>query len=317
MARKKGFNGPAKMAEVLKRNPGVRLTSKQIARKIFEQYPTDCDAKRERSDVITSDEELIGQISAELGSFWRRVVDDNKFVQFVETRPRQFYYELNAAPKSPETIPEDREVEGSLQSKPKFTEQDLYPILGEILFNELRSYSMRIDEKSGSNRNGARGNHWLFPDVVGMIPLSEKWNKEVSVLADTLATERVQLISVEVKKEITRSDVREYFFQTVSNSAWANYAYLAAVDLKGSANEELTLLCSSYGVGFIVIDTDDVSNSQIKIPAQLKPALDVNALNRLADENRDAREYIENVSTFIKTGRLKNSDWDLFPDLER
>lgn len=316
MSRGKSFDGQGKMIAVLKLNAGVRLTSKQIAKKVFELFPEDCEAKRNRSNVVSTDDELIGQIAAEFGVFWRKVVDENPNIQFIETRPREFYYDQNELSATDGLIPEQKELDGQQALRASLTEHDLYPMLGEILFTELRCFSMRIDEKASSNQNGAKGNRWLFPDVVGMIPLSSNWNKEVSVLADTLATDRIQLVSIEVKKDITRSDIREYFFQTVSNSAWANFAYLAAVDLKGNANDELTLLCSSYGIGFIVIDPKDLSNSQIKIPAQHRSAIDVNALNRLAIENRDAREFVENVSTFIKTGRLKTSDWDLVPDLK-
>lgn len=314
MVQRGNFNGQEKMVSILKARPSTRLTSKQISQLIFETYPKDCEQKRARSSVIKSDEELIGQISAELGAFWRTVVDTNDQIQFVETRPREFYFDLSGGTET-EVIPQHSSFDIISNKNKSFHEEELYPILGEVIFNEMRCFAMRIEEKASSNKHGQGGNHWLYPDVVGMIPLSDKWGPKVSVLADTLAAERVQLVSFEVKKDIKRSDVREKFFQTVSNSAWANYSYLAAAELKGGqTSDELTLLCSSYGIGFILIDKDEPSNSQIKIPARLRESIDVNALNRLADENSDAKEFVENVSTYIKTGRLKKGDWDLIPD---
>jgi len=314
MARSNSFRLKDKMITVLKNHKGVRMISREIAQHIVEAYPNDCARKKERSAVLITNEDLIGQISAEIGANWRSVVDNNQSIQYIETRPRQFYWEQNPLSSEIETVPDSLPQDKVDQSFKIFSEHDLYPLLGSAVFNELKCFSMRIDERAGSKNKGPRGNHWLYPDMVGMIPLSDKWGREVSALADSIATDRVHLVSFEVKKDITRSDIREYFFQTVSNSSWANYAYLAAANLKGNAIEELSLLCSSYGIGFIKIDIEDASNSQIIIPARLKDNIDVNGLNRLAEENPDAREYVENVSTYIKTGRLKHSDWDLIPE---
>lgn len=302
------------MIAILKAHPSHRMTSKQIAMHIFDTFPKECDAKRARSEVLSSDEDLIGQIAAELGVFWRQVVDGNPHIQYVETRPREFYYDEGSIDSREEIIPNPTFESLIPSSSDALREKDLYPLLGSIVFNEMRCYSMRINESAGGNTRGLRGNHWLYPDLVGMIPLSDKWCSGVSTLADTLATERVHLVSFEVKKDIKRSDVREYFFQTVSNSAWANYAYLAAGVVKGNAYEELALLCSSYGVGFIEINMANPENSTIKIPAVLKESIDVNGLNRLVVENPDAQEFVENVSIYIKTGRLKPKDWNLVPD---
>jgi hypothetical protein len=46
-------------------------------------------------------------------------------------------------------------------------------------------------------------------------------------LKDTL-----KLTSYEIKKEIkTDSELKEYYFQAVSNSSWANYGYLVAFEV--------------------------------------------------------------------------------------
>lgn len=317
MARKGTFDGKGKMLAILKEHPLIRMTARDIAENIIATFPADCEEKKNRSEVLETPEDLIAQISAEIGSFWRSFVDNNPEVQFIETRPRQFYYDSDSNGDSEEQIPDNVSLKSPNKVVPTFSEHDLYPILGTVVFNEMRCYSMRIDERSGSNNRGPKGNHWLYPDIVGMIPLSDHWVSEVSVLANSLATERVHLVSFEVKKDIKRSDVREKFFQTVSNSSWANYSYLVAAELKGGdANDELTLLCSSYGIGFIQLDLTEPANSQVKIPARLKESIDVNGLNRLATDNPDAREFVENVSTYIKTSRLKRKDWDLVPEDE-
>ena len=61
------------------------------------------------------------------------------------------------------------------------------------------------------------------------------------------------MYSFEVKDGIIKShELREYFFQTVSNSSWANYSYLVAEGLGGDLVEkELQLLCASFKIGLI------------------------------------------------------------------
>jgi hypothetical protein len=53
-----------------------------------------------------------------------------------------------------------------------------------------------------------------------------------------------------VKVALSISNVREAFFQTVSNSSWANYAYLVASSLDAKAKDELELLSEAHGIGF-------------------------------------------------------------------
>jgi uncharacterized protein len=49
--------------------------------------------------------------------------------------------------------------------------------------------------------------------------------------------------------------VRKGFFQTVSNSSWANFSYLVAVDIEGPHTmKELRTLFSAHEVGLIKLD---------------------------------------------------------------
>jgi len=114
-----------------------------------------------------------------------------------------------------------------------------------------------------------------------------------------------------VKLLINRSNVREVFFQTVSNSSWANLGYLVAGEIQGANTlKELRMLSSLHGIGFIRLDTDNPSESQIMIPAEEKSKIDWDTANRLADENKDFLEYIKLIRQFYQTGEVKNSDWD-------
>lgn len=99
--------------------------------------------------------------------------------------------------------------------------------------------------------------------------------------------------SFEVKVGLTISNVREAFFQTVSNSSWATYAYLAASSIDRRAMEELEILSASHGVGIILLNEPQPLESEILLPARERGNLDWNSIDRLVSENPDFSKFIE------------------------
>lgn len=188
------------------------------------------------------------------------------------------------------------------------SEHDLYPKVGEFLFNSLSCLSMRIDENRSSNRKGPRGNKWLYPDIVGLIDLTSSWTGSVKELASGVGADQLRLVSLEVKRTVNRSNVREVVFQTVSNSSWAHQAYLVAETLNSSAADELRILCLAHNIGFIELNYFDPSESQIIIPAKLRDDINFETLSRLVEENSDAQTYMQNISNFLK---IRHKDWSL------
>ncbi|MDM7321750.1 MAG: HrgA protein, partial [Gammaproteobacteria bacterium] len=122
---------------------------------------------------------------------------------------------------------------------------------------------------------------------------------------------RTKLWSFEVKRLIHRSNVREYFFQAVSNSSWANFGYLVAAEISGfDTLKELRLLYAAHGIGLIKLDIDKPTDSQVLIPARERDKIDWGMVNRLAAENRDFLEYVKLVKQFYQTGEARPADWD-------
>ena len=172
-------------------------------------------------------------------------------------------------------------------------------------------YSKRIDEKTSSNRMGKNGNIWLHPDIVGLEDLSSDWDSLVKDCVKLYADQQSKLWSFEVKILLNMSNVRESFFQAVSNSSWANFGYLVASQITGSDTlKELRVLCAAHGIGVIKLDVDNPSESQILIPAQEKTIIDWDSCSRLARENKDFNNYIKLVKQFYQTGEIKVFDWD-------
>lgn len=308
------------VVEFLQQNPEQKFTAREIANWIFETYPDECRQKQKRSTAtvnpLDNETALLQQIVAEIGSQRPRLQKRHPKIKTTEGRPREYYY--TEATDSAEVD----HAEGNTSSISKtndfiIKEHDLYPLLSNFLFSELGIYSKRIDEKRSRNAKGAGGNKWLYPDVVGMENLSYDWHREIKDCVQQYSDKKTKLSSFEVKILINRSNIREAFFQAVSNSSWANFGYLVASEIEGlDTLKELRILSSLHGIGFIQLNIKNPSESQILIPAEERNEVDWNVANRIAEENKDFLKYIKLIRQFYQTGEIRPADWDMSVDLD-
>lgn len=192
-----------------------------------------------------------------------------------------------------------------------FSEYDLYPVLIEYLSQELNLLTLRIDEKRSSNTRGQNGNQWLHPDIVAMQALDNKWNDLVKTCVKHSSGQNVRLWSFEVKKELNNSNIRSSFFQAVSNSSWANEGYLVATSIStNEVEEELRMLSALHGIGVIILIPENPTESEILLPARRRPEVDWQSINRILNENSDFKNFIELVSIYYQTGRIRTQDWN-------
>ncbi len=73
---------------------------------------------------------------------------------------------------------------------------------------------------------------------------------------------------------------------------------------------ELQMLASLHGIGVLLLDVEDLYNSQILIPAKEKANVDWLSANRIVNENSDFKNYIEQVGIYHQTGKLMKSAWN-------
>jgi hypothetical protein len=296
------------IADLLKAHPNERFTARQIAEWIFANQREACEEKRKNSQQDLSDDAaFLWQLVAEIGS--NRPVIQKRWPQIrtTEGRPRQYYW--TAASEAAEVAEVEKQAQAN---KPgKLSEHDLYPLLCRYLHGDLKLYPKRIDEKRATNRHGPNGDKWLFPDLVALENLGEDWDQEIRACVQQAGAQRARLWSFEVKLLINRANVRETWFQAVSNSSWANLGYLVAADIQESAMKELRLLGASYGIGLIRLDTGAPSESEILIPARERSEIDWDACNRLAVENSDFREFVSWVRQFHQTDSAQVGKWDI------
>lgn len=288
---------------------GQRLTANELSRAMIEDHEEWAQKKKEKSQNDTirlgGFEELRAQVQSEIGSYRQRIERDPN-LRMTEDRPRKYYYT---------TLSESEEVEAAegvshVQTENSYTEHDLYPILADYLNERLRVFAKRIDEKKSRNQNGSGGNRWLYPDLIGLEVLSETWSSTIKQLVQARSDRSSRLWSFEVKKLVNRSNVREVYFQALSNSAWANFAYLVAAEISGKGTmDELRMLSSQHGVGVIQLSMSPEEESSITIQAREKSDVDWSAADRLSVENKDAEGVFRQVRVYHQAGELNREFW--------
>ncbi|MCK5819339.1 MAG: HrgA protein [Psychromonas sp.] len=301
-----------KIVDLLKANPNQKLNARHIAEQIVRSYPEDYRDKRQ-NPRFPDEKAFISQLVAEIGSKKDQLVKNDKHVFWQDKpRPRVYWYnpEKVVGEIEPE-IDENESVSVSSIAETTFSEHDLYPILIDYLKTELNLYCQRIDEKRSKNSRGSGGNQWLHPDIVAMQPVDKEWNELIRSCIKQGAGQSVRLWSFEVKKELTGSNARKSFFQAVSNSSWANEGYLVATSISDSSVEqELRMLSALHGIGVILLIPENPSESEMMLPAKSRADVDWQSVNRILVENADFKNYIELVSTYYQTGRVRSRDWN-------
>ncbi|EAL3985525.1 HrgA protein [Campylobacter upsaliensis] len=198
-------------------------------------------------------------------------------------------------------LSEEKEVR---LEKTKFNERDLHPLLVKFLYENLdfRLNSKTIyHEKSKKSESGK--DKWNYPDIVGVYFPYDDYQNETLGLLESLKLNSYKIFSFELKIAINFSNLKEYYFQAVSNSSWANEGYLVVLkELDSEVLSELRRLNQSFGIGVIQLDGSEISNSKIVLSAKEK-ALDMQTIDMLVDKNEDFKKFINDINQQIRAGK--------------
>jgi hypothetical protein len=235
---------------------------------------------------------------------------DNKDSVFVKAgaRPRRFYLRelLNDNETELEALVTSTEAKPPVTRQPQFLERELHPFLVYHAQYALKAFCKTINHsKSGKKEFG----EWVHPDIVGCyFPLGE-WKPELVEFGYTIGNISVKLFSFEVKRALNFGNLRESFFQTVSNSSWANEGYLVAADISREEEflTEVQRLCSSFGIGLIALDLKDPDAAEVLYPAKYRESLDWDTMNKLA-MNSDFKEFLVRIKKDI-AGKEFRTEW--------
>ncbi|EFO9375765.1 HrgA protein [Campylobacter upsaliensis] len=198
-------------------------------------------------------------------------------------------------------LSEEKEVR---LEKTKFNERDLHPLLVKFLYENLdfRLNSKTIyHEKSKKSENGK--DKWNYPDIVGVYFPYDDYQNETLGLLESLKLNNYKIFSFELKININFSNLKESYFQAMSNSSWANEGYLVVLkELDSEVLSELRRLNQSFGIGVIQLDGSEISNSKIVLSAKEK-ALDMQTIDMLVDKNEDFKKFINDINQQIRAGK--------------
>jgi len=128
----------------------------------------------------------------------------------------------------------------------------------------------------------------------------------------------LKLFSFEMKISISFSNLREYYFQAISNSSWANEGYLVALRIADDSSlyDEMRRLNNAFGIGIIKLNPEDIDQSEILFPAKENTNVDWDTINRLAEENTDFKDFISDITEDIKLGKVKSNYDKILKDEE-
>ncbi len=178
-------------------------------------------------------------------------------------------------------------------------ERDLHPFLTYMAFHNenLKCYTKTIfHEESVKSPKGM--DRWLYPDMVGVRFLhAELSNENLIAFSKKFDTLPIKLVSFELKKEISVTNCREYYFQAISNSSWANEGYLVGCNMDTQNTDLMNLLKrlhASFGIGVIDLRTDE-DKSVILLNAKYKEKIDYTVALELSDKNPKFSGFLKSV----------------------
>lgn len=206
------------------------------------------------------------------------------------------------------------EPAGSVLNEPetrfKVIERDLHPLLVAFVNSNShfhgRTKTIHHESSKKSTKNAEK---WMHPDLVSVRLPFDDLSKESIILAQNSGIETITIFSFEMKQEIVGSNVREYYFQAVSNSSWANEGYLVAPKISEDAMDQLSRLNSSFGIGVIKLNLDDIYQSEILLPSAERK-LDIGMIDELSSINEDFKRLILLINESMKLGRFVDQEYD-------
>lgn len=249
-------------------------------------------------------------------------VRDNKSSIFIKVgkRPAKFFLRSKEQLVTKKVI-QDIDVDASnigQMTKYEYAERDLHAILTYFAytntqFNRGKAILTKTIPHEISKRSGI--NEWAHPDVVGVYIPIDDWSEEVLNLNKITNSNAITFFSFELKKRIDRGNYREYFFQAVSNSSWANEGYLVAAEISKDDEllNELERLTTSFGIGIIELDLEDIDSSRVLFHAKKRKDLDWVTVNKLSDINLIFKEFLKRVNIDFKN-QIHKEYYDTVPE---
>lgn len=247
---------------------------------------------------------------ATLGARLHCNVRDRKDSPFIKvgTRPKLFHLKKLASNDELRLIEQAQDENVILSKQPEYLEKDLHPFLTYYANYYLKAYTKTIQHSKSDKKEFGE---WIHPDMVGCYFPIDDWKPEVVEFGAAIGGMAIKLFSFEIKRELTFGNLRESFFQTVSNSSWAHEGYLVAAEISVDEDfqTELRRLSTSFGIGVIKINIEEPDSSEILFPARTGETLDWDTINKLT-MNPDFKDFLKRIKIDISSKAIRKEKYD-------
>jgi hypothetical protein len=194
----------------------------------------------------------------------------------------------------------------------RLRERDVHPLLAYFAYVNLGVHLKTIWHERSSKSSKSE---WLHPDMVGLFLPIDDWETSTLNLSREIGATVARLYAFEIKLEVYFGNLREAFFQAVSNASWANEGYLAALHFSADPEFEsgLKRLSDAFGIGIIRLDPQEPDASEILYRSKTRTELDWETINKLAGLNPDFTAFMDAVRESLKIHRINQADFDEIP----
>ncbi|WRC09231.1 hypothetical protein KVC00_00465 [Helicobacter pylori] len=301
------------------------MTYIELGKKVLEQAGKPLSVKEifEKACEMGLDKEckdgkiLSHSLGSQLGE--HNIKEEDKQFYVARKEGKTFFYWLKSREREfpPQEAPDakeedDEQIECSdaaEKQKTSFNERDLHPLLVKFLDEDL---NFKLLCKTIYHENCKKGKggecRWNYPDIVGVyFPYNKyfpynRYKEETLKFLHHTGQKRHKLFSFELKIRINFSNLKESYFQAVSNSTWANEGYLVVFEeIEDKVLGELRRLSQSFGIGVIKLESE-ISNSKILLPAKERE-IDIPTLNMLIEQSpEDFKPFMEDINKQIEKG---------------
>lgn len=186
-------------------------------------------------------------------------------------------------------------------AKNDFLERSLHKLLCSYVRNKEHIFAKTIfHEKSSSAKD--KEQKWVHPDIIGVSFGDYNCESTLSLLKALEPKGAIRLYSYEMKRRIENDyELKQYFFQALSNSNWANYGYLVAYEINEGLKNEITRLSNAFGIGVIQLQAKD-EDTIVWCEAREKE-LDYDTIDKLCNINADFNTFISKLTKVMKASK--------------
>lgn len=181
--------------------------------------------------------------------------------------------------------------------KTHYMERDLHKVFCNYLRTEGVIGKTIYQEQSSTKKDSNQ--KWVHPDIVG-VKFEEFAEDATQALQKTMEPKKaVSICSYELKRTIEDDyQLKQYFFQALSNSSWANYGFLVAYEIDESLDEEIRRLNAAFGIGVILLKAKP-EDTKVLYQAREKE-LDYVTIDKLCHLNDGFKSFITGMTKVMR-----------------